>query len=84
MTDEECQKLVADLRRSHYDGNSRLRNAAADEIERLVGRVKDWELWAKSQPGYQDQEAALDKEHEQLSHMVFRPKLKRPKLIYED
>jgi hypothetical protein len=71
MTDEECQKLVADLRRSHYDGNSRLRNAAADEIERLVGRVKDWELWAKSQ-------------HEQLSHMVFRPKLKRPKLIYED
>jgi hypothetical protein len=42
------------------------------EIERLMGEVENWKLWAKSQPSYQDQESRFP---------VFRPKLKRQRLV---
>jgi hypothetical protein len=58
MTDEERQKLCARLRAHEVVMWTDI-DLAADEIERLMEEVKNWEVWAKSQPSYQDQEAAL-------------------------
>jgi hypothetical protein len=55
MTDEERQKLVDDLWliASHDRPVSHAICAeAAEEIERLAEEIKNWEVWAMSQPGY--------------------------------
>jgi hypothetical protein len=53
MTDEERAELLQSLRKRKWCSfNDCPCEQAADEIERLMEEVKNWEVWARSQPGH--------------------------------
>ena len=66
MTEEERQKLCADLRRdgAFMDITNKQLRAAADEIERLASIVRDYE--------HRDAELRINTEEDDISRMTER------------